>query len=139
MKKIFSKLLILSSLFIMLTAVSVNADSGVKMTFDFDAGTKGAWLDGSVNEKFYHLTPGQVSVQGLSYSVSSGGSLSSFTVTLKRSVAGPDKNYGTKTAATNMVWTVDVDSSDYYFYLYGKSSYGGINIYGSGYVHDHGL
>lgn len=139
MRKIFSKFLVLSSLFVMLASVSANADTAARMTFDFDAGTKGAWLDGSTQDKFYHLTPGAVSVQGFSYDVSDPDLLNTFTVTLKRSVSGPDKNYGTRSAASSMSWSVDADSSDYYFYLFGKSSYGGINITGSGNVHNHGL
>lgn len=136
-KKHFSAIFIAISLFIMLFGVSVNADTGVKLTFDFDAGTKGAWLDGSVNNKYYKLTKGKVSVQDLSYSVS--GSYSQFTITLYRERTGPDKSYGTKSVSRNMEWNVDTDSDKYYFYLYGKSSYGGINFYGSGYVHNHGL
>lgn len=137
MKKFFSKTFIVCPLFIMLSGVSVIADSGTKMSFDFDAGTKGAWLDGSVNNKYYNLSEGKVSLQDLGYTISGSGS--SFTISLYRERIGPDKNYGTKSASKNMEWSIDTNSKKYYFYLYGRSSYGGINIYGSGYVHDHGL
>ena len=43
---------------------------------------KGAWLDGSVNNKYYNLSEGKVSLQDLGYTISGSGS--SFTISLYR-------------------------------------------------------
>lgn len=116
----------------LLLVSSTFAYGAQSMSYDFSSGSLGkAFLDGSLNGKYYNLAPGSANL-----SAKNTEGKGTLYITLYREKTGIDQNYGTKTISvdtnTNISesWNVDIDNNKYYLYLKGTGDY--ITYKGSG-------
>lgn len=90
-------------------------------------------LDGSDNNRYYHLTPGSCSINVTQFS----GWKSNVDILLKRARTGPDKTIDS-VRVSHTGWYqfngVDQNSYDYYLYL---MSHGPSSVKLKAYMHDH--
>lgn len=137
--KIFSKFknvisVFLLSLFIVSSfSVSAYADTGQKFYAKIKTGTAGyGVVDGSYNDRYYHLTPGRVGLEVKS--VTPGGE---FEVYLYKDGWEIDRCVEITSTTWRRFYDIPEDSSDYYLKVAVKGASKRTYII-SGLIHDHG-
>jgi len=135
--KKFASIAVLTLALVSTSTVIAKADEGQPFSATLTLDNNGyAMLDGSTFNRYYHLTPGNASLEVTTFTPSDSVSIS-----LYRERTGPDARIATA-SVNGTGWynlaNVDQDSWSYYLYLTKiNAANPGATVYISGKVHDH--